>query len=132
MYRILQLLLVALVLLSSTTDLDAQRRSRSSGSTYKPQNSHSSKPYKSPTYNLGGTKYKSGETYKTTGQPKVERSTSAKKEFLKERGYKRTPSGYEVDHVTPLSKGGADKPYNMQLLPKEVHKQKTAGERRRR
>ena len=125
------LLLLAILLLSSNYDF-SQRRSSSS---FK---SGSSFNYKAPkintqsnsTYDVGGTKYKYGETYKSSGLPKVERSSSAKKEFLKSQGYTKTPNGYEVDHVYPLSKGGQDIPSNMQLLPKEVHKQKTASERK--
>lgn len=129
--------IIALFLLSAVTyDGLAQRRSSTSRSYYKSQKSYTPKydNYATPkkqTYDVGGTKYKMGESYKTTGMPKVERSSSAKKEFLKSQGYKKTPAGYEVDHVVPLSRGGADKPYNMQLLPKEVHKQKTVTERKK-
>lgn len=129
--------LIALFLLSTLPhDGLAQRRSSSSRSYTKSQKSYTPKynNYAAPkkqTYDVGGTKYKMGESSKSTGLPKVERSSSAKKEFLKSQGYKNPPAGYEVDHIVPLSKGGADKPYNMQLLPKEVHKQKTASERKR-
>ena len=92
--------------------------------------SKSTYKYKSPSYNIAGTKYKYGETYKSSGLPKVERSSTAKREFLKSNGYSKTPKGYEVDHIVPLSKGGKDVPSNMQLLPKEVHKQKTTSERK--
>jgi len=81
------------------------------------------------TYKVNGTTYKYNETYKTTGLPKVERSSSARQEFLNSRGYNKVPAGYQVDHIVPLSKGGADQPYNMQLLPTEQHKVKTASER---
>jgi hypothetical protein len=138
MNRILQFLFLASLLIWSTTDLQAQRGSRSSGSSPKSYQYGSSKSsykspsiFKPPTYDVGGTKYKLGESYKSTGMPKVERSSSAKKEFLKSQGYKTIPHGYEVDHIVPLSKGGSDKPSNMQLLPKEVHKQKTVNERRK-
>jgi hypothetical protein len=116
MRKIILFSIVLFLFLLSVDNLVAQKGSHS----------HS---YKS-TYELGGTKYKYNESYKTTGLPKVERSRSAKNEFLENQGYKRTPLGYEVDHIIPLSKGGVDKPYNMQLLPKEVHKQKTANERK--
>lgn len=81
------------------------------------------------TYNVGGTNYISGESYKTTGKPKVERNSSARNDFLKSKGYSKVPSGYEVDHIIPLSQGGQDTPNNMQLITKEQHKQKTAKER---
>jgi hypothetical protein len=81
------------------------------------------------TYKVNGTRYIRGETYKTTGQPKVERSSAAKTEFLKSRGYNKVPSGYQVDHKVPLSEGGADKSYNMQLISTDQHKAKTANER---
>lgn len=81
------------------------------------------------TYKVNGTTYIRGETYKTTGQPKVERSSAAKTEFLKSRGYDKVPNGYQVDHNVPLSEGGADKSYNMQLISTDQHKAKTANER---
>jgi len=82
------------------------------------------------TYSGGGTSYFSNETYKSTGFPKVQRSSSERNNFLRSRGYDKAPSGYEVDHIVPLSQGGADKAYNMQLLPKEVHRAKTSSERK--
>ncbi len=36
--------------------------------------------------------------------------------------------GYQVDHRSPLSKGGADDPSNMQWLTTQQHKEKTARE----
>ena len=81
------------------------------------------------TYNQNGTTYINGEYYKTTGQPKVVRSESAKKEFLRSLGYEKVPYGYQVDHIIPLSQGGTDTPSNMQLISIEQHKQKTASER---
>lgn len=105
----------------------AQRRG-GSGYHYRP--SHSS--YSSGTYKSNGTTYRQGAYYKHSGLPKVERSASAKREFLHSRGLKKIPKGMEIDHVVPLSKGGADLPSNMQLLPKDVHKHKTSMERKRR
>ncbi len=81
------------------------------------------------TYSIGKTEYYSTQTYSTSGLPKVKRSASNKKAFLESRGYSSTPAGYEIDHIVPLSKGGTDSPYNMQLLTIEQHKSKTAGER---
>lgn len=58
------------------------------------------------------------------------RSASARCQFLAKEGYSncRAPKGYEVDHRVPLCAGGADRPSNMQLLSKEVHKAKTRGD----
>jgi hypothetical protein len=46
------------------------------------------------TYKSNGTTYYYNETYKTTGRPKVDRSSSAKTRFLKSKGYKEIPNGY--------------------------------------
>lgn len=71
----------------------------------------------------------SGGTYKS-GYPKVERSQSAKYQFLRQHRLTHVPAGYHVDHIRPLSQGGSDTPSNMQLLTIEEHHQKTAAERR--
>ena len=83
------------------------------------------------TYKVGNTEYYSGQYYSTTGQPKVKRSSTNKKKFLKNLGYHSVPDGYEVDHIIPLSQGGTDSPLNMQLLTIEQHDRKTARERGR-
>ena len=82
-----------------------------------------------PTYKNGETEYIIGKTYKTTGQPLVKRSSTPKSKFLKSIGLKSIPSGYEIDHIAPLSQGGEDVPDNMQLLTVGQHKLKTAIER---
>lgn len=107
--------------------------------SYKSYRSPSLKTYKSPS--LKSYKPKTFKTYSPkTSYPKnykksslginslsdkPKRSAAKKKEFLRSRGYENNPPGQEVDHIIPLSKGGADEPYNMELLPKEIHKQKT-------
>lgn len=96
--------------------------------THKPQK-YSTHP--KSTYKIWNTKNTYSGRYKNSGLPGVKRSESAKREFLKSKGYKRVPPGYEVDHIIPLSKGGRDGPSNMQLIPKNLHRQKTADERRR-
>ncbi len=83
----------------------------------------------SSTYKVGNTEYVYGENYSTTGKPKVVRSAANKKAFLQSRGYNSTPYGYEIDHIIPLSQGGTDDTYNMQLLTVSQHKAKTARER---
>ena len=87
--------------------------------------------YPKSSHSLGSTRYKHNETYKSSGLPKVDRSESAKREFLRSKGHKRVPPGYEVDHIIPLSKGGRNEPSNMQLIPKSLHKEKTARGRKK-
>jgi len=81
------------------------------------------------TYKCGKTEYYIDKTY-SNGQPKVKRSHKNKKEFLNSIGYDKTPEGYEIDHIIPLSHGGTDDPSNMQLLTKDEHRKKTAQERK--
>lgn len=79
------------------------------------------------TYKVGTTTYQTGQYYRS-GSPKVERSESVRRQFLLSQGYSTTPRGYEVDHIVPLSRGGADASYNMQLLTIEAHRAKTSAE----
>jgi len=81
------------------------------------------------TYKENGTTYYEGKSYTTTGKPLVKRSESTKKQFLKSKGYDKEPSGYQVDHIKPLSEGGTDTPDNMQLITIKEHQLKTARER---
>jgi 5-methylcytosine-specific restriction endonuclease McrA len=103
-------------------------RSSYRGSTHRSQKGFT---YRKSTPQSGETKYNYNERYKTSGLPKVNRNESAKNQFLRSKGYKKVPQGYEVDHIVPLSKGGRDEPSNMQLIPQNIHKQKTASERKR-
>ncbi len=83
--------------------------------------------------------YKSGSTHK--GRPKaigvkrdkhghIVRSSKAKHNFQKHHPCPSTGKssgkcpGYVVDHITPLKKGGADAPYNLQWQTKEAAKLK--------
>lgn len=65
-------------------------------------------------------KVKTGEIY---------RDYAAVREFKKKNPKPNDGRAYDVDHKKPLSKGGADKPSNMQWLPTEEHRRKTAGEK---
>jgi len=96
---------------------------RSSTSVKSSLNSKSTTHYSS---HVSATRFKPRYSKASTTQP--ERSESEKKAFLRTRGLKRVPSGYQVDHIVPLSEGGADKPSNMELLPTSLHKAKTARE----
>lgn len=62
-------------------------------------------------------------------EAKIARSRAQVESFLRQHGFKRTPPGYEVDHIIPLCAGGKDSPENMQLLTVEEHKRKTKVDR---
>jgi len=57
-------------------------------------------------------------------------SAEAKQEFKRAQPCPSTGKsrgacpGYVIDHITPLKRGGADAPYNMQWQTKEAAKQK--------
>ena len=79
------------------------------------------------------TIYHHRQSYKTPGvardsHGKIKRSRSAVHQFLKDRGLKKVPKGYQVDHIVPLWKGGSDSPSNMQLMTTEEHRSKTSQE----
>ena len=59
----------------------------------------------------------------------IKRSESAKRQFEKQTGYPHGRPGYVVDHIKPLSKGGADSPSNMQWQTKADAKAKDKWER---
>jgi hypothetical protein len=120
---VLSAAILAMSLYPSFVDAGGRGGGRSSGG-------YSSKGYSPRSYSprIYSPKVDSWN-YKSTGLPKTNRSKSAKDKFLRGQGYKNVPQGYEINHITPLHKGGADSPYNMQLLPKELHQQKTNSER---
>jgi len=72
-------------------------------------------------------------TYSTTAprssHGKIKRSSKAKEDFMKQTGYPKGRPGYVIDHVKPLSKGGADSPSNMQWQTKADAKAKDKWER---
>lgn len=45
---------------------------------------------------------------------RIARSSSARQQFMKKSGYPNGRPGYVIDHITPLKRGGADSPANMQ------------------
>jgi len=61
---------------------------------------------------------------------RIKRSESAKREFMRTTGYPNGRPGYVVDHITPLAKGGADDPSNMQWQTVEEAKAKDKWERK--
>lgn len=124
------LMAMAGLLIMGGGDTWAQNKSRGAGSASRSYFSSSTFYSQPATYSIGSTTYYTGQYYET-GHPKVKRSGAVRREFLRQRGYSRAPEGYEVDHIVPLSHGGRDATYNMQLLPKAAHRAKTARERAR-
>ncbi len=82
----------------------------------------------SSTSRHGGKKKASG--VKRDKKGKIARSTKAKDDFRKRNPCPSTGRtsgacpGYVIDHITPLKRGGADDPTNMQWQTKESAKAK--------
>jgi hypothetical protein len=113
------------------------------GKSYKSGSSksyHSYRRGKSGSHGLAKTSYSSVKYGKPIlthpgvardSQGRIERSASAKQEFLRNHGLKSVPKGYEVDHIVPLYAGGRDDPSNMQLLTTQQHEAKTKADYQR-
>jgi 5-methylcytosine-specific restriction endonuclease McrA len=50
---------------------------------------------------------------------------------MQRTGYPKGRKGYEVDHITPLWKGGCDTQENLQWLEKDEHRLKSIKENNR-
>jgi len=61
---------------------------------------------------------------------RIERSESARHQFMTQTGYPHGRRGYVIDHVVPLACGGADAPSNMQWQTVAEGKAKDKTERR--
>jgi len=76
--------------------------------------SHSSR-HKGGGSSSGGHNSNYAEDVQRDPNGKIARSTAAKDEFKKGNPCPATPcTGYVIDHVDPLKRGGADAPSNMQ------------------
>ena len=64
--------------------------------------------------------------------PHFQRNQSTKQRWLDTHGYKKVPSGKELDHKIPLSRGGTDTLRNLHLISKKSHQIKTNREARKR
>jgi len=60
---------------------------------------------------------------------KIYRDYAAVQEFKKKNPMPNDGRAYDIDHIKPLSKGGKDKPSNMQWLRVEDHRKKTVKEK---
>ena len=137
--------LVLAVILSLSLSISFAQRSyhSSSHSSYKSSNhsssQHSSSGYHRSTYfSSPKSSYHTSSghhrsTYSTTAKRdshgRIERSSTAREHFMKQTGYPHGRKGYVIDHIKPLSEGGADDPSNMQWQTKEEAKAKDKWER---
>lgn len=99
-------------------------RSYSGGSHHTRSSSprHSNRSYSGGSHHGGRARALPGVPRDSHGH--VKRSESAKHDFEKQTGYPHGRPGYVVDHITPLARGGADSPSNMQWQTKEEAKAK--------
>ena len=113
-------------LLFLTSPAGASHPRSSSGGSHR---SHSSTPHAYRSHSGHTKSYAYGVARDSHGR--IKRSEAAKRKFERESGYPHGRSGYVVDHIIPLSEGGADDPSNMQWQTKEEAKAKDRTERKR-
>ena len=92
--------------------------------------SHSSGSRSTASHSSGSRSSNYAQGVKRNSHGKIARSQTAKNDFKKSHPCPSTGkssgacSGYVIDHVKPLKRGGADKPENMQWQSKGTAKQK--------
>lgn len=120
-------ILFTVLLLSSVSLCFAQYSTHHSNHSSKKTNVHSSYAHSS------GGHHRS--TYSTRAKRDshghIARSSKAREQFMKQTGYPHGRPGYVIDHIKPLSEGGADDPSNMQWQTKAAAKEKDKWERGR-
>src|SRR5262249_23482522 len=124
-------------------DVSAQKdglHSSSRSSSKSSSKSTSSKAPRTAHFSIRGTKTPKSSTVSSSNRRKstvaarnangrIQRSASARAEFMKRSGYPQGRKGYVVDHIIPLECGGADVPSNMQWQTGEGGKIKDRSER---
>lgn len=60
---------------------------------------------------------------------KIYRDYAAVRAFKKKNPKPNDGRAYDIDHIIPLNKGGADKPSNMQWITVEEHRKKSGLEK---
>ena len=117
----LAILAAALLLAAPANAHPRGSSSRSYHSHSSTHHSYRSHPGHTKSYAYGVPRDKHG---------RIKRSEAAKRKFERQSGYPHGRPGYVVDHIVPLSEGGADDPSNMQWQTKEQAKAKDRTERR--
>jgi len=88
----------------------------------------------SHTTTAGGTTGHHAKTYCSTcprdSHQEIARSETAKRLFMRQKGYSHGRPGYVVDHIKPLACGGRDEPSNMQWQTVEQARLKDKIERK--
>ena len=124
----MKILFILLGVMLVLNQVDVAFARHSSGSHHSRSKGHSTGSKKTKGHSPRKSKAVSGVSRDKHG--KIKRSSSAKSSFKKGHPCPSTGKskgachGYVIDHRTPLKKGGADSPSNMQWQTKEAAKAK--------